>query len=92
MPRVMAATAGAKTERATPESTCPAMTGPKSGNSGRSSEVAVTKAAAMIISPRLKRVRSMSAPMGVCETTATTPATAMTAPIEASSHLWVTSR
>lgn len=90
-PRVIAASAGAKTEPAMPVRACNAKIVWKPVNHGIASDPAVTVRAPTMTSVRLAVVRSTSAPNGACATMPPIPPTAMTNPIVAWSQ-WRVSR
>lgn len=92
IPSVTAATAGANTAPAAPESACNAATGQNPGAKGMATEASVIATAAATIRARLARVPSISAPAGVWAKRPAIPPTDSTTPIAASSQRWTVSR
>ena len=92
MPSVTAATAGGNTAAATPNIAWKTAIGQNEGRSGMASAASVTTTAAATTTARFARVRSIKAPAGVRAGMPATPPTAITAPIDASSHFWTVNR
>jgi hypothetical protein len=92
IPSDMAAMAGAKTVPATALTAWVMATRVNDVVHGSTRQLTVTSIAAITIVARLAFTRSINAPAGVCATRAVSPATVMTAPMLAGSHLCTASR
>ena len=86
MPSVIAASAGGKIAPAIPAIDCVAATSAKLVMNGSTRQLSVTATAPAITIAGLFRLRSISAPAGVCAISPAIPAIVITAPAVASFH------
>lgn len=88
----MAAIAGANTEPAMALMVWVNATSPNDEISGSNRQLPVTSSAAIATTARLAGVRSINAPVGVCASSAVTPAMVLTRPMLAGCHWCTASR